>query len=118
MNLDKAYAESIAKEYMPQQTNKLRQLRKLDKKAKGPATKTIIVMETVGVLTFGAGMSFGMGALGSGTSALIIAGVLGIIGIGICLIGIPIHSKLLKKGKEKYSFEILELTKEILDENK
>lgn len=36
-DLDKVYAESVAKEYMPKETNKLRQLKKLDERAKLPA---------------------------------------------------------------------------------
>ncbi len=36
-DLDKVYVESVAKEYMPRETNKVRQLKKLDERAKLPA---------------------------------------------------------------------------------
>lgn len=36
-DLDKVYAESVAKDYMPKETNKVRQLKKLDERAKLPA---------------------------------------------------------------------------------
>ena len=38
MNTDKIYAESIAKEYAPKDSSKIVALRKLDRKAKMPAT--------------------------------------------------------------------------------
>lgn len=38
MNTDKIYAESIAKEYAPKDSSKIVALRKLDRKAKLPAT--------------------------------------------------------------------------------
>ena len=38
MNTDKIYAESIAKEYAPKDKSKIIALRKLDAKAKLPAT--------------------------------------------------------------------------------
>ena len=37
MNTDKIYAESIAKEYAPQNTSRIAALKKLDRKAKLPA---------------------------------------------------------------------------------
>ena len=38
MNTDKIYAEQIANEYAPKQTSKVKALKKLDAKAKLPAT--------------------------------------------------------------------------------
>ena len=38
MNTDKIYAESLAKEYAPKDNSKITALRKLDQKAKMPAT--------------------------------------------------------------------------------
>ena len=37
MNTDKIFAEAIANEYAPKDTSKVVALRKLDRKAKGPA---------------------------------------------------------------------------------
>ena len=46
-DLDKVLAESIAKDYMPKETNKVRQLKKLDNRAKMPAIVTAL---TVGII--------------------------------------------------------------------
>ena len=48
MNTDKIYAESLAKEYAPKDNSKITALRKLDQKAKMPAT---IFTYTFGIIT-------------------------------------------------------------------
>ena len=104
-DLDKVYAESVAKEYMPRETNKVRQLKKLDERAKLPAFITAMTLGIIGTLIFGTGAVF------------MIVGVLsGLAGAAICITNYPLYKKLLKKGKEKYAFEILELAKEITGE--
>ena len=89
MNTDKIYAEQLANEYAPKDTSKVVALRKLDAKAKQPAS---IFTYTLGVL-----------------SALVF-GLLGIFGMSV---NYPVYRKLLAKGKKKHAFEILELAKEI-----
>ena len=44
------------------------------------------------------------------TGAGILLGFLGIIGIGL---NYPVYKKLLRTGKEKYAFEIMQLAREI-----
>jgi hypothetical protein len=117
MNTDKIYAEQLANEYAPKDTSKVVALRKLDKRAKLPAT---IFTYTFGILTaliFGTGMCLAMGQIGSGTTGSfilgIIVGVLGMIGMGV---NYPIYKKLLRNGKQKYAFEIMELAKEISEQ--
>ena len=117
MNTDKIYAEQLANEYAPKDTSKVVALRKLDKRAKLPAT---IFTYTFGILTaliFGTGMCLAMGQIGSGTTGSfvlgIIVGVLGIVGISI---NYPIYKKMLRNGKQKYAFEIMELAKEISEQ--
>ena len=109
-DLDKVYAESVAKEYMPRETNKVRQLKKLDERAKLPA---FISAMTLGI---GTGMCFGLSVFGTGVIFMVIGVLLGIVGAAICITNYPLYKKLLKKGKEKYAFEILELAKEITGE--
>ena len=86
MNTDKIFAEAIANEYAPKDTSKVVALRKLDWKAKRSAT------------LFAYGFGIGM------------ALVLGIVGVGL---NYPIYKKLLRSGKEKYAFEIMQLAREI-----
>lgn len=115
-NLDKVYAESVAKDYMPKETSKVRQLKKLDNKAKKPALITALSVGIIGTLIFGTGMCFAMGVLATGIVAMIFGVILGIIGIAICIINYPLYLKLLQKGKSMYAYEILELAKEITEE--
>lgn len=116
MNTDKIYAEQLANEYAPKDTSKVVALRKLDKKAKMPATVFIYTLGIVSALVFGIGMCLGMKVIGSGSTASfvsgIIIGIIGMIGMGVNL---PLYRKLLEKGKQKYAFEIIQLAKEISD---
>ena len=115
-DLDKVYAESVAKEYMPKETNKVRQLKKLDERAKLPAFVTAMTLGIIGILIFGTGMCFGLGVFGTGAVHMVIGILLGIAGAAICIVNYPLYKGILKKGKDKYAFEILELAKEITGE--
>ena len=114
MNTDKIYAEQLANEYAPKDTSKVVALRKLDKRAKLPATVFTYTFGIVTALIFGTGMCLAMGQIGSGTTGSfvlgILVGVLGMIGMGV---NYPIYKKLLRNGKQKYAFEIMELARQI-----
>ena len=111
MNTDKIYAEQLANEYAPKDTSKVVALRKLDAKAKLPATIFTYTFGIIAALIFGTGMCLAMGQIGSGTTGSFVLGiVIGIIGMGV---NYPIYKKLLANGKKKYAFEIMELAKEI-----
>lgn len=114
MNTDKTYAEAIASEYAPKGTSKLIALKKLDRRAKRPATVFVYVVGIAMTLVFGLGMCFAMHVIGGdsvGTTVLgIVIGGIGMVGIGV---NYPIYTKLLESGKKKYAFEIMELAREI-----
>ena len=116
MNTDKIYAESVAKEYAPKDNSKIVALRKLDRKAKLPATVFTYTFGIVSSLVAGLGMCLSMQVIG-GTTALsalgIVLGVIGFIGAGV---NYPIYKKILEKGKQKYAFEIVELAREISEQ--
>ena len=116
MNTDKIYAEQLANEYAPKDTSKVVALRKLDAKAKMPATVFTYTLGIVSVLIFGTGMCLSMNIIGSGSVAMtvlgIIIGVIGMIGVSV---NYPIYKKMLASGKQKYAFEIIQLAKEISD---
>lgn len=116
MNTDKIYAESIAKEYAPKNDSKIVALRKLDAKAKMPATVFTYTFGIISSLIAGLGMCLSMQVIG-GTTLLtvlgIIIGIIGFIGMGV---NYPIYKRMLEKGKKKYAFEIVELAKQISDE--
>ena len=117
MNTDKIYAEQIANEYAPKDTSKVVALRKLDAKAKLPATIFTYSFGIISALVLGVGMCLTMGQIGSGTTFSfvvgIVIGVVGMIGMGV---NYPIYKKILVSGKQKYAFEIMELAKEISEQ--
>lgn len=114
MNTDKIYAEQLANEYAPKDTSKVIALRKLDTKAKLPATVFTYTFGIITALVTGVGMCLSMKVIGSGTTATfilgVIIGIIGLVGMGI---NYPLYKRMLKKGKQKYAFEIMELAKAI-----
>ena len=114
MNTDKIYAEQLANEYAPKDTSKVIALRKLDKKAKLPATVFTYTFGIIAALVSGVGMCLSMKIIGSDTTAMfilgVIIGIIGLLGMGV---NYPIYKKLLAQGKQIYAFEIMELAKEI-----
>ena len=113
MNTDKIYAESIAKEYAPKDSSKIKALRKLDHKAKLPATIFTYTWGIISALVFGTGMCLGMQVIGNGIMHMILGIVVGIIGMIGCGVNYPIYNKMLENGKKKYAYEIVELAREI-----
>lgn len=114
MNTDKIYAEQLANEYAPKDTSKVVALKKLDARAKLPATVFTYTFGIIAALVTGVGMCLSMDVIGSGTTAMfilgVIIGIIGLVGMGV---NYPIFKKMLNKGKQKYAFEIMELAKEI-----
>ena len=114
MNTDKIYAEQLANEYAPKDTSKVVALRKLDARAKLPATIFTYTFGIIAALVTGVGMCFSMNVIGSGTTTMFALGVIvGIVGLAGMGINYPIYKKMLAKGKQKYAYEIIELAKEI-----
>lgn len=117
MNTDKIYAEQLANEYAPKDTSKVVALRKLDAKAKLPANIFTYTLGIISALLMVVGMCLSMNVIGSGTTGMfvlgVIIGLIGLIGMGI---NYPVYKKILVRGKQKYAFEIMELAKEISDE--
>ena len=114
MNTDKIFAEAIANEYAPKDTSKVVALRKLDWKAQRSATVFAYSFGIGMALVLGLGMCLSMQVIGSGgvlmTGAGVLLGILGIVGVGL---NYPVYKKLLRTGKEKYAFEIMQLAREI-----
>lgn len=114
MNTDKIYAEQLANEYALKDTSKVVALRKLDARAKLPATIFTYTFGIIAALVTGVGMCFSMNVIGSGTTTMFVLGVIvGIVGLAGMGINYPIYKKMLAKGKQKYAYEIIELAKEI-----
>ena len=116
MNTDKIYAESIAKEYAPKDNSKIVALRKLDKKAKMPATIFTYTFGIISALVAGTGMSLAMQVIGGTLSLTVLGIIIGIIGFTCAGINYPIYKKMLENGKKKYAYEIVELARQISEE--
>lgn len=110
MNTDKIIAEAIAKEYAPKDNSKIIALKKLDKRAKLPATVFTYTFGIISSLIAGTGMCFSMQVLEGSIILGIIIGIIGFVGCGI---NYPIYKKMLEKGKSKYAYEIVELARQI-----
>ena len=113
MNTDKIIAESIAKDYAPKESSNIIALKKLDRKAKLPATIFTYSLGIVSALVLGTGMSLAMQVIGSGTAGMVLGIIIGIIGLAGCSVNYPLYKKLLEKGKTKYAYEIVELARQI-----
>lgn len=113
MNTDKIYAEQLANEYAPKDTSKVVALRKLDRKAKLPATIFTYTFGIIAALVTGVGMCLSMNVSSSTTAMFVLGVIIGIIGLIGMGVNYPIYRKLLAQGKQKYAFEIMELAKEI-----
>lgn len=113
MNTDKIYAEHIANEYSVKDESKVIALKKLDRKAKRPAE---IFAYTNGVITsliLGFGMCLSMNVIKGSFVLGIIIGIIGLVGVSI---NYPLYKKILKTSKEKYSYDIIKLAKEVANE--
>lgn len=116
MNIDKIYAEQLANEYAPKDASKVVALRKLDNRAKLPATIFTYTFGIISALITGIGMCLSMNVIGGGSSLMSVLGiVVGIIGFVMMGLNYPVYKKMLEKGKKKYAFEIMQLAKEISD---
>lgn len=117
MNTDKIYAEQLANEYAPKDDSKVIALRKLDARAKLPATVFTYVIGIFCALIAGVGMCLSMNVIGTGSIFSFVSGVIiGIVGLAGMGINYPVYRKMLEKGKKKYAFEIMELAKEISED--
>ena len=116
MNTDKIIAESIAKDYAPKESSKIVALKKLDNKAKLPATIFTYSFGIISALVFGTGMCLAMQVIGGGLAGMVLGIVVGIIGLAGCGANYPFYKKMLEKGKAKYAYEIVELARQISEQ--
>ena len=116
MNTDKIIAEAIAKEYAPKENSKIIALRKLDNRAKLPATIFAYSFGIITTLVAGLGMCLAMQVIGSGTGMMVLGIVVGLAGFAGCGVNYVLYRRMLEKGKAKYAFEIVELAREISEQ--
>lgn len=107
--------EDIQKQYAPADPadNKMARLRRLNARARNISVCIGLSLGVVGLLLFGAGMSFTL------AWDNYLAGILtSVAGIAVMAAAKPVYKAVLKKCKNKYGEEILSLTRELLNEHK
>lgn len=103
----------IRKKYLPQEENKLEELKRLDYTVQ---TSGMIESLTVGIggcLIFGLGLCLAMEVIGHAVWLGVILGLIGTVGM---LAAFPVHRRIFNKAKAQYVPRILELTAELSGE--
>lgn len=106
----------IRKKYLPQEVDKMEQLRKLHAVPTQKAQAASLVIGIIGALIMGTGMSLAMTDIGAalGSLAMVIGIVIGIVGMVMVALAYPLYNRVLKKQREKIAPEILRLSDELL----
>ena len=110
--------EEIRKAYLPQEEDKLAELRKLHALPTQKAQTASISLGVMGALILGAGMSLCMTELGDalGSLAMVIGIAVGIAGIALVALAYPVYKRRLKKERAKIAPEILRLSDELMNQ--
>ena len=108
--------EAIRKKYLPKETDKMEQLRKLHAVPTKKAQTASLAVGIVGALIMGTGMSLAMTDIGSalGSLAMVIGIAVGLVGMVLVALAYPIYNRVLKKQREKIAPQILRLSDELL----
>lgn len=103
--------QKIREKYLPRETDKMEQLRRLDAGATKKGTIIALIAGIAGSLILGVGMSCCMVWGGS----LFIPGVvIGLLGIALVVSAYPIYIRVTRKQREKIAPEIIRLTDELM----
>ena len=110
--------EEIRKAYLPQEEDKLAELRKLHARPTHKAQMASISLGVMGALILGTGMSLCMTELEAmlGSLAMVIGIPVGIAGIVLVALAYPVYKRRLKKEREKIAPEILRLSDELMNQ--
>lgn len=107
--------DQIRQKYVPQEPDKMAQLRALDGSATRKATTAALIVGVVGALLLGTGMSLAMTDIGAplGAAALPLGIAVGVVGIAILSLAYPLYRRTLQKARTRIAPEILRLTDEL-----
>ena len=108
--------EAIRKKYLPQEEDKMEQLRKLHRIPTQKAQAASLAVGIIGALIMGTGMSLAMTDMSAalGSLAMIIGIVIGIAGMVLVALAYPLYNRVLKKQRGKIAPEILRLTDDLI----
>ena len=103
--------ENIRKKYLPQQEDKMAQLRRLDRSATKKGTVVSVLVGVLGCLLLGVGMCCTMVWV---EESLFLPGVvIGIVGIAAVAVAFPLYTRITKRERERLAPQILKLTEEL-----
>lgn len=103
--------KKIREKYIPKETDKMEQLRKLDKSVTKKGTTFSLIVGIIGSLILG----FGMSCCLVWTDTLLTVGIIvGLVGIAVVASAYPLYNAVTKKEREKLAPEIIRLTDELM----
>ena len=102
--------QNIRKKYLPKDTDKMEQLRRLDKGATQKGTVVAIVVGVIGCLLLGIGMCCTMIWMEQWFIPGVIIGIIGIVAVAMAY---PLYIGITRKEREKIAPQILKLTEEL-----
>ena len=108
--------EAIRKKYLPQEEDKMEQLRRLHSIPTQKAQAASIAIGVLGTLILGTGMSLCMTDLGAALEHLaMVTGIaVGILGLIMVALAYPLYNCVLGKERRRIAPEILRLSDELL----
>lgn len=112
MKTETTVIKQISNFYKEKQPTKLDELKALNKKAKRPANIFAYTFGSISSLVLGTGMCLAMKVIGNSMALGI---CIGVVGLGLVIATYPIYKAILKKRKEKYGEQIVELSNELLN---
>lgn len=108
--------EKIRTQYTEKQHTELDELKALDKKVKRPVNVFGYIFGTISALVMGFGMSLVMTDIGQtfGIANPFVSGIIvGIVGMLMAIVNVPIYKGVLAKRKKIYAPEIISLSNKI-----
>ena len=108
--------QRIRSKYVPQEEDKMAQLRRLDAIPHQRAQVRSLVIGILGSLILGTGMSLAMTEIGAalGQMGMVIGILVGIIGLVMVALAYPVYDRILKKERARIAPQILQLTEQLL----
>ena len=112
---EKRYLEKLISNYQDKEMTKVDELKALDKRVKNPVKIFSYIFGSISSLVLGFGMCVAMEVIFA--DLMWVGIIVGLIGILFVSINYPIYKKLLNSRKRKYANEIIELSKNLLNED-
>ena len=107
--------EAIRKKYLPQEADKMEQLRSLHAIPTQKAQAASLAVGILGTLIMGTGMSLCLTKIGAalGNLAMLLGILVGVAGMVLMALAFPLYNRVLKKQREKIAPQILHLSDEL-----